>query len=44
MKAEKKSCVTFFAILFLVAWSMVDGHRQILAQNPELSSVVFYVQ
>lgn len=23
---------------------MVDGHRQVLAQNPELSSVVFYVQ
>jgi hypothetical protein len=44
MKTVEKSCVVFLTILFLVAWSMVDGHRQVLAQNPELSSVVFYVQ
>ena len=44
MKTIEKSCVLFIAMLFLVTLSLVDSLRPALAESPELSKVVFYVQ
>ena len=44
MKTIEKISVLFLPILLLVTLFMIDGHRPALSENPELSSVVFYVQ
>jgi hypothetical protein len=44
MKTIEKFCVRFLPILFLVTLPLVAGHRPALAENPESSTAVFYVQ
>ena len=44
MKIIERFCVPFSAVLFLITLPLIDGHRPALAENPELSTVVFYVQ
>ena len=44
MKIIKKFCVLFLPVLFLITLPFVDGHHPVHAENPELSSAVFYVQ
>ena len=44
MKTIEKYCVLFLAMLFLITLSLVDSLRPALAESPELSKVVFYVQ
>ena len=44
MKILERFWVPFFPILFLITLPLIDGHRPALAENPELSTVVFYVQ
>ena len=44
MKIIKKFCVLFLPVLFLITLPFVDGHRPAHAENPELSTAVFYVQ
>jgi len=44
MKTIEKFCVLFLPLLFLLTLPLITGHRPALAENPELSKVVFYVQ
>jgi hypothetical protein len=44
MKIIKKIYVRFLPVLFLITLSFVDGYRPVHAENPELSTAVFYVQ
>jgi hypothetical protein len=44
MKIIKKFYVRFLPVLFLITLSFVDGYRPAHAENPELSTAVFYVQ
>ena len=44
MKIIKKICVLFLPVLFLITLPFVDGYRSAYAENPELSTAVFYVQ
>jgi hypothetical protein len=44
MKIIKKFCVLFLPVLFLITLPFVDGHHPVHAENPELSTAVFYVQ
>jgi hypothetical protein len=44
MRIIEKFDGLFLATLFLIALPLVDSHRPALAENPELSKVVFYVQ
>jgi hypothetical protein len=43
MKSIEKFCMSFLPILFLITLPLVDGHRPVLAENAEFSTVVFYV-
>jgi quinol-cytochrome oxidoreductase complex cytochrome b subunit len=44
MKIMKKFGVLFLPVLFLITVPFVDGNRPTHAENPELSTAVFYVQ
>ena len=44
MKIIKKICTLFLPVLFLITLPFVDGYRPAHAENPELSTAVFYVQ
>ena len=44
MKTIEKFCLRFLPILFLVTLPLVGGPRPALAENPESSTAVFYVQ
>ena len=44
MKIMKKFGVLFLPVLFLITAPFVDGYRPAHAENPELSTAVFYVQ
>jgi len=44
MKNIKKCWGLSLPILFLITLSIVDSHRTALAETPELSRAVFYVQ
>jgi hypothetical protein len=44
MKIIKKFIVLFLPVLFLITLPLVNGLRPALAENPELSTVVFYVE
>ena len=44
MKIIKKSCVLFLPVIFLLTLALIDGHSPAHAENPELSTAVFYVQ
>ena len=44
MKTIKKFYALFLPVLFLIALALVDSHRQVHAEKPELSTAVFYVQ
>jgi hypothetical protein len=44
MKIIKRFCVLFLPVLFLITLSLADGYRPALAENPELSTAMFYVQ
>ena len=44
MRIIQNICVLILPILFLITLPMVDGHKPALAENPQLSTAVFYVQ
>ena len=44
MKIIKRFSVLFLPVLVLITLPLVDGYRPSLAENPELSTVTFYVQ
>ena len=44
MKTIEKFCVGLLPMLFLITLPLVDGYRPAHAENPELSTAVFYVQ
>ncbi|MGD9079771.1 MAG: hypothetical protein PVG96_10535 [Desulfobacterales bacterium] len=44
MKIIKKFCALFLPVLVLSTLPFVDGYRPAHAENPELSTDVFYVQ
>ena len=44
MKTIEKFCASLLPMLFLITLPLVDGYRQAHAENPELSTAVFYVQ
>jgi hypothetical protein len=44
MRIIENICVLILPILFLITLPLFDGHRPALAENPELSTAVFYVQ
>ena len=44
MRIVENICLLIVPILLLITLSLVNGHRQAFAENPELSSAVFYVQ
>ena len=44
MKIINKFHVRFLPVLFLITFSFVDGYRPAHAENPKLSTAVFYVQ
>jgi hypothetical protein len=44
MKIIEKFSVLFFPVLVLITLPLVDGYKPSYAENPELSTVTFYVQ
>ena len=44
MKTIEKFCVGLLPVFFLITLPLVDGYRPAHAENPELSTAVFYVQ
>ena len=44
MKIINKFCLRFLPVIFLINLALIDGHRPAHAENPELSTAVFYVQ
>jgi hypothetical protein len=44
MNGIEKFWVGLLPILFLITLPLVDGYRAAHAENPELSTAVFYVQ
>ena len=44
MKSIDRFCVLFLPILFLLTLPLVGSHRPVLAENPQLSTVTFYVR
>ena len=44
MKTIKKFYTLFLSILFLATLPLFAGHRMAFAENPQLSTVVFYVE
>jgi hypothetical protein len=44
MKTIKKFCTALLPMLFLITLPLVDGNRPAHAENPQLSTAVFYVQ
>ena len=44
MKIINKFYVRFIPVLLLITLSFVNGYRPAHAENPELSTAVFYVQ
>jgi hypothetical protein len=44
MKIIDRFYVLFLAVLVLLTLPLVDGHRPAFAENPQLSTVAFYVQ
>ena len=44
MNTVEKFCAGLLPILFLITLPLVDGYRPAHAENPELSTAVFYVQ
>jgi hypothetical protein len=44
MKTIKNFYALFLPILLLLMLPLIAGHRPALAENPELSTVVFYVE
>ena len=44
MKTIKKYYALYLPILLLITLPLVDVHRPAHAENPELSTAVFYVQ
>jgi hypothetical protein len=44
MKIIERFSVLFLLVMVLITLPLVDGHRPSLAENPELSTVIFYVQ
>ena len=44
MKSIEKFCAGLLPIIFLITLPLVDGSRLAHAENPELSTAVFYVR
>jgi hypothetical protein len=44
MKIIERFRVIFLPMLILITLPIVDGYRPSLAENPEFSTVTFYVQ
>lgn len=44
MPTIDKFCAGLLSILFLITLPLIDGYRPARAENPELSTAVFYVQ
>ena len=44
MKIIKRFSMLFLSVFVLIALFLADGHGPSLAENSELSAVVFYVQ
>ena len=44
MKIIERFNVLFLPVLVLITLPLVDGYRPSFAENPELSTVMFYVQ
>jgi hypothetical protein len=44
MKTIKNFYALFLPILLLLMLPLIAGHRPALAENPELSTAVFYVE
>jgi len=44
MRIMKRFSVLFWPVLILITLTLADGDRLSLAENPELSTVMFYVQ
>ena len=44
MNTIKKYYALYLPILFLITLPLVDAHRPVHAETPELSTAVFYVQ
>ena len=44
MKIIERFSVLFLLVLVLITLPLIDGYRPSLAENLELSTVIFYVQ